>query len=361
MLTLSLLVVVAACDDDVTVTPPPPAPQIKVTQTYAKSSTGLPNNDVYAMLTVSNGEFWIGTEQGVARYPSVSATSRIPGPQGIINEVNGLPNPKVRDIVEFDNKVYVATWGGGFAIYDIAGETWSSRTVANGLANGSIWDMDVSPTESRVYCATNNGVSIYNTVSNTFTTFTNLTREQVSSVATRNSSGGVERWYGPRVESLEDEELEPLPAGITVSGATPSVYTMTTENSALPEANVTSIYVDEAAGPRIFWVTLGSKGVSRVDVDAGTWTTYTIVDGLPSNTVYSITRADGPSGETLWVATQDGVAWQKSNGKWQGYNTAGGLAYDRVRKVYSDNGVRLWIGYVNGGAARLDPNSAKTE
>jgi hypothetical protein len=30
-----------------------------------------------------------------------------------------------------------------------------------------------------------------------------------------------------------------------------------------------------------------------------------------------------------------------------------------VRLVYSDDNARLWIGYVNGGAARLNPGSAQ--
>ena len=120
---LGLIAALAACDDEKTVAPPPPAPQIPVSQTYSKGSNGLPSNDVYTILTLSNGEFWIGTEQGIARYASISATSRISGTDGVINELNGLPNPKVRDIAELNGMVYVATWGGGLAIYDIASDT----------------------------------------------------------------------------------------------------------------------------------------------------------------------------------------------------------------------------------------------
>jgi ligand-binding sensor domain-containing protein len=360
--TLSLIVAVAACEDDVTVAPPGLPPQIATTQTYVKGSKGLPNNDVYAILAVSNGELWIGTEQGIAKYPSLSATSHS-GASDIVNELNGLPNPKVRDMVEYQGKVYVATWGGGFAIYDVAGDTWTSKTVADGLRHPYVSDIAISTDEARLYFATNDGVSIYDPAGQSFTSFDDLTRPVVSSVAVRNSTAGFERWYGPKVESVEDESTEQLPdAGITVSRGT-AVVEYTTVNSGLPEPNVNAIFFDEDdpnAAEGIFWVATSTRGVSHVNVENSTWTTFTAVNGLPSNIIYSVARAAAPgSGSTIWVATQNGVARLQANGAWQGYNTGGGLSHDRVRLVYSPDGTALWIGYVNGGAARLNASGAE--
>lgn len=358
--TLSLIVAVAACEDDVTVAPPEAPPQISTTQTYVKGSKGLPNNDVYAILAVSNGELWIGTEQGIAKYPSLTATAHS-GSQDIVNELNGLPNPKVRDMVEFQGKVYVATWGGGFGIYDVAGDSWTSKTVADGLRHAYVSDIAISTGETRLYFATNDGVSIYDPAGQSFTSFDDLTRPVVSSVAVRNTSAGFERWYGPKVESIEDESTQQLPdAGITVSRGS-QVLEYTTVNSGLPEPNVNAILFDEAdpaAAEGIFWVATSTKGISRVNVDNSQWTTFTAVNGLPSNIVYSVTRAAGPGGQTIWVGTQNGVARLRNDGTWQGYNTGGGLSHDRVRLVYSPDGTALWIGYVNGGAARVNAAGA---
>jgi ligand-binding sensor domain-containing protein len=58
----------------------------------------------------------------------------------------------------------------------------------------------------------------------------------------------------------------------------------------------------------------------------------------------------------VWAATQDGLARLGADGKWQGYNTSGGLQADRVRRLYSDDGQRLWLGFVQGGAARVKTN-----
>jgi len=415
---LLLVVVLVACDD--TTLPPPPegVPQISTTQFYSKSSTGLPNSDVYALLTLSNGEFWIGTEQGIARYASINVTQRIAGNEGVYNELNGLPNPKIRDLAEFNGKVYAATWGGGFGIYDVASSTWTSITPAtdgaddvqlvavgstlnpgavviqagpnailetaprgddrvsgnrivdggNGIAqsqawqlDGSIADIEISPNEGKVYLATNKDISIYDPATGHFTSFAALTRDVVSTVALRDTPGGVERWYGPRVETIEDDPPPPMPpAGITVSRGASTIYTYTMENSGLPEPNVNAIFYDADAGSDVFWVATANQGVSRVTVDTSTWTTYTTVQGLPSNTVYAVTRAAAPkSGTTIWVATQNGVARLEADGTWQGYNTGGGLSSDRVRKVYSDDGQRLWVGYIVDGAAKLNPADAQ--
>lgn len=353
---VGLIAAAAACDDVTEPPPPTPPPQITVTQTYSKGSTGLPSSDVYTMLTLSNGEFWIGTEQGIGRYASITATTRIVGSDGVYNELNGLPNPKVRDMAEFDGKVYVATWGGGLGIYDVAGGTWTSRTTADGLRDGAIADIEVSSTEGKVYLATNDAVSIYNPTLDNFSSFVDLTREVVSAVGLRDTPGGVERWYGPRVESVENPTPPKPTPGITVSRGASTVFRYTEVNSGLAEPDVTCIFYD---GGSVFWVAFSTKGVAMVNVDESTWTTYTTLQGLPSNTVYSVTRANAPGGgSTIWAATQSGIARLEGNGKWQGYGSGGGLPSDRVREVYSDNGQNLWAGLVNGGAVRLNPVSA---
>lgn len=369
---LGLIVAVAACDEETTVAPPGPKPQIPVAQNYSKGSTGLPSADVFAMLTLSDslstasdGQFWIATELGVSRYASVSATTRIVGPNGLINELNGLPNPKARDMAELNGKVYVATWGGGIGIYDMENDTWTQRTVLDGMRHGAISDLEVSPLEDRVYLATNDRISIYHPSTDTFSEFIDLTQDVTSSVEVRDTPGGVERWYGPRVEALGGGPGQ-FGAGITVSRGS-TVYDLTRQNSGLAEPNVNAIYFDTVDSK--VWVAFSTRGVSEVDVAYDTpepedslsiWTNYTTVEGLPSNTVYSVTRAAAPGVvSTIWVATQNGIARLKSDGTWQSYNTSGGLSADRVRVVYSDNGLNLWCGYINNGAARLQPGSAQ--
>jgi hypothetical protein len=377
VMALGVSALLAACSSDPTLPPPPKAPpQIKTSLTYTDTrdsngqQTGLPSNDVYAMLAVSNGEFWIATNAGLARYANLNANTH--APDKIVNEVNGLPHPQVRGMAELDGKVYVATWGGGLGVYDIAGDAWTQvRPGTTGLTEGYISGLATSPTEDKLYLSTNNCVYIYAPTTNTWTHFItvdddvlnpplgqqpNLDAQRwqatISCVAVTEDAGIVQRWYGPRVETRVDN---PELYGILVSKSASSEYRYTTENSGLVERNVNAIYYD--SDTQRYWVGYVTKGVSQVDVTAKTWTNYSIVQGLPSNTVYSITRAsDGAGGTTLWVATQGGLAKLDKGGKsWQGYGHSGGLPADRVRVVYSDDGHRLWAGFVDSGAAKISP------
>jgi len=352
------LAALVACEDEVSAPPPPAAPaQITTVSSYYKTTNskgqqnGLPSNDVYAFLAVSNGEFWIGTAQGIARYPDQNSVTR--GVDSYVNEINGLPNPKVRAMAEYNGKVYVATWGGGVGVYDVAGDTWSAlQETTNGLRDNSVADIKVVPAEDRIYFATNNAVSIYNPTAGTFTSFTWLLDPLVSAAEVVDLSGVTYRWYGPRMD-------ERIPAdsvsshGITVARSVGPVIKYTTVNSDLPEPNVNDIYFDDVRGT--FFVAMSTKGISEVDFGASTWTTYDDSDGLPSGTVYGVTRADGK----IWAATQNGLARLKGDGNWQGYRRGGGLQSDRVRVVYSPDGERLYVGFIDGGAARVDPASAK--
>ncbi len=345
-----LVVALSACEDTSTPPYPAPPPQIK-TQTSYTTGTGLPSADVYDILVTSAGELWIATDNGIAVYPDVSSTQR---KGDVINELNGLPNRIVRRMVEYNGHIYVGTWGGGVGIYNMATENWAVRSTAQGLIDDHVGDIAVYAPQDSVFFATTNGVCSYSPTSGQFRKFglSGLLDPVVTAVEIKDDGGGVfERWYGPRFDAF----LPPADYskhGITVvRGSSISHYSLATSD--LPEARVNDIYYDDVRGT--FWVAMASTGLAEVNVPNSTWTIYTTANGLPSNTVFRVTRAN----DVVWAATQAGLARLKSGGTWQGYGTSGGLQGDRVRVVYSDDGQRLWLGFVNGGAARVSPGSAQ--
>ncbi len=348
---LAAAITVVACDDNGTTPPPPPTPaQISTVASWTRGQ-GLPHNDVWDILVTSEGQLWIGTQAGIAIYPTITATA----PVEIVNELNGLPNPKVRKMAEYNGVVYVATWGGGIAMFDMTADTWTHRNTTNGLRANNVADVVASPTENRIYYGTTNGVSIYDIATDKFSSFIppNLLDPVCSAIDVREVNSVVERWYGPRFESvipLADKNKH----GITVSKGASTIYKYTLANSGLTDARVNDIFFDmdpDAVG----WVATTVSGLARVDAAASTWKYYTTASGLPANQVYSVTRAAG----TLWVGTQGGLARMRSDGNWQGYDTGGGLQANRVRRVYSEDGEHLWLGFVEGGAARVNPASAQ--
>jgi hypothetical protein len=123
--------------------------------------------------------------------------------------------------------------------------------------------------------------------------------------------------------------------------------------TAFPEPNVNDVLYDEAND--LFYIAFSTQGIGVVDVGAATWRFLTTDDGLPSNVIYSIAKVDG----VLWAGTQDGLARQRADGSFQGYDRGGGIPASRVRRVYSDDPERLWLGLVEAGAALVDPTRAE--
>ena len=362
MCVLLAIIVVVACEDTVTPPPPEPPPQINVNYRYTLSSafpqdttSGLQSNNAFDIIVDSQDRTWVATQAGVSRFQGKTG-------DGTWNQNNVLPNPKCRALLEHNGKLWVGTWGGGVGVYDMGGNTWSILDTDSGLVNDMVGD--ISGVGDSIFIATNDGASIY--VDDDQLEMVNrwhtvpigrnngILTDVISVVlVAQTSTRGMEVWYGPRVQSVLTPE-EKNNHGITVfreGQFLPTYYT--TVNSDLAEPNVNDIFFDEDT--ELFWLAFANSGIASVDVDAKTWTYYTMADGLPSDITYSVTKA----GDVIWVGTQGGVARLKSDGKWQGYGRAGGLPADRVRRVYSNEASKLWACFIEDGAALLDPNSAE--
>ncbi len=341
------------CDEDNGVEPPAPPPQITVLARYSKNidpTKGLQNNDVYDILIDSNGKTWFATASGVSRFNGT--TSEV-----VFNQNNGLPNPKCRTLAELDGKLYVGTWGGGIGVYDLTGDTWSELNTDSGLVSNLISGMDVH--DGFLYIATNAGVSAYDPddqlpVDQRWDTYAgdNILGDYVSSVEVASTPRGREQWFGPTGDDVPNGDE--ASRGITVirEGAwIPFHYT--TLNSGLPEPRINDIFYDSDTD--VFWIALRQKGLAAVDVSGSSWTIYTTGDGLPSDLVYSVTKI----GDTIWVGTQNGLAKQLAGGTFRAYGRSGGLPADRVRVVQTDSQDRLWLGFVAGGGALVNPASTQ--
>jgi hypothetical protein len=161
------------------------------------------------------------------------------------------------------------------------------------------------------------------------------------------SSDSTRRWHTRESpDAYSRPELE-------VRHSAASVLYITRASSGLPEPNINDVLYDETTD--LFWLAFSTQGLATIDVENSTWTFYTTDDGLPSNTVYSLAEVGG----VIWIGTQRGLARHRGDGTFQGYGRGAGLPASRVRKVYSDHPQRLWLGFVDGGAVLVDPNSAQ--
>jgi len=87
------------------------------------------------------------------------------------------------------------------------------------------------------------------------------------------------------------------------------------------------------------------------------WTQFTMVDGLPSNTVWAIAPVPGSS--DIWLGTSHGAALYR-DGRWYSYTRAQGLGDDWVAALAVDGASRVWFGTFGGGLTLLDGENWQT-
>ena len=87
------------------------------------------------------------------------------------------------------------------------------------------------------------------------------------------------------------------------------------------------------------------------------WTQFSTLDGLPSDTVWAI--AAGPGRGDVWVATSHGAGLYR-DGRWYAYTQAHGLGADWVAALTTDARGRVWFGTFGGGLTILDGSDWRT-
>ncbi len=324
---LFLTVLLAACGEE-TVTPPPLPPQISL-EIY--NFPTLPDNDVFDILVDSRDRVWFCTQNGV--------TMKDGNTVRIFQQAQGLPNPKTRVVVEYNDKIWIGTWGSGLAVWNDT--RWTNIATKDGLLNALIFDMAVY--DESLWICTVNGVTQYTDnpdipMTNRWVNQSNkVQNRQVSSIEVAEQTvRGDEIWFGQKIAWLS------VWRPTTFQGVH---FNPTT--SGIPGTGINDVAYNPVDG--IFWVAFTTEGLASVDLENRTWRHYTTEDGLPSNVVHSV--AIDQNG-VVWAGTQTGVAKQSGSG-FQGYIRASGLPEERVRKVYVDPHNRVWLGFIGGGAARV--------
>lgn len=325
-----------ACHEESTPPPPPKPPQLPL-QIFNRQS-GLPNNEVFDILTDSQGRTWFATNENLGLLEGGNL-SRIGQPEGLLH-------PNLRCLAEFGGKIYIGSWGGGVLIYD--GASWEALVTRDGLLSNKIYSVAVD--DSSLWFATIKGVSQYVPDSDKFISYVGVLPKNrwtpvkkgilqsinTSSVEVANTSRGPEVWFGAKYQfvTVWRPEIEDY-----------FVYNLS--NSAIPGEGINDILYNADDG--LYWVAFALYGVASIDVDNSAWRQYTMVDGLPSDVVYSI--ALDQAGR-LWVGTNGGVA-RKEGDTFLAFTKGSGLPDERVQKVYSAPDGEIWLGFVDAGAARI--------
>jgi sugar lactone lactonase YvrE len=216
---------------------------------YNRDNSGLPDNDVHALAAGDEGQMWIGTDSGLTRFERNTWTT--------FTSLNSpLPALELRDLtVAPDGSVWAAT-AAGIAVLmpdenSAAEGEWRVYNTANSnLLNDVVFDIAVqaSSEKTRVWFATDQGVSVLDLHDNTWTSYTS-------------------------------------------------------QNSGLAWDGVSDIAFD-AQGQA--WFTTFSRGVSTLSPD-GVWGSYNVrTSGLPWNIVTAVEPgcSCGERSAWLWLAVE---------------------------------------------------------
>ena len=165
------------------------------------------------------------------------------------------------------------------------------------------------------------------------------------------SGGGGELWIGRQHGGLTK---------LSIKGGSFVAQTYT-EVDGLAQNSIYSVHRNRDG---TVWAATVSNGMSGLK--NGSFTNYSVTNGLLLNAVFSITEAaDG----TMWVATPNGPQ-SFAAGQWKSYGTQDGLPSSNVRLIFEDSKHVPWIATTGGLASMVSrhatvpsslPNSLRDE
>lgn len=320
---------------------------------------GLPDLKINCLLAGENGDLWIGTDKGVARWTGTEITrSGIPAALGAV--------PALAMIQDRESTIWIAAGARGLlrvsrhgvaesaerrdwsprhvaAVFeDRDGNLWvgtdrglerwrnpvfTTYSTAQGLPSESIGPIYVDSSERAWFAPTDGGLYSMYAGATTRITEAGLDTDVVYSI----DGGGEEIWIGRQRGGL---------TRITLRAGGLVAERFTRANGLAQD----SVYAVRRSRDGAVWAGTLSAGASRLK--NGAFTTYDRTNGLPSNTVASVLdTADG----TIWFATPNGLSALSPRG-WRTYTTEEGLPSNDVNTLCEDSAGNLWVGTAGGPA-----------
>lgn len=299
-------------------------------ETFTKSD-GLPSNRVQDLQIDDSGKVWVGTDNGVAYYQN-KQWSKL--------NLSELAGNNVTSIAIDNDLIWIGTYYSGIAVYDTAAQTYQIINLTNGLISNRVFEIVIDQTEEIVWVGTDRGVSRFY---QPYGLWYNLT-ESMGLV-----DGNVTCIATP---SEEDMVLFGTPEGLCLYRGYFGFNTLNIDEG-VASNNIRCVATD-SADPGIIWIGTDA-GISRYNLQAKQWRTYSTATGLAANDIRVVTLDD----TMIWVGAYGGVdLYDKIEDHWRTYTTEDGLANNFVYDIEIDpDGEFVWFGTDGGGAAVYNKNN----
>jgi signal transduction histidine kinase/ligand-binding sensor domain-containing protein len=324
-------------------------------------TAGLPDLKINALLAGPNGEVWIGTDRGVARWNGTEITQ------------SGIPaalhqTPVLHMMRDRESNVWMAAGSRGLlrvrrdgAVHAAADAGWSLGHVSSAFEDrdGNLW------------VGTDRGIERWrDPVFTTWSTAQGMPPDANGPVYAADD-GRV--WFGPssgglfwirdgvvhqvKEAGLADDVVYSIHGGnreVWVGRQRGGIAVLRvgerggdeviaaerfTQRQGLAQDSVFAVH---RARDGAVWAGTLSAGASVFR--QGRFATYDTRNGLPSNTVASILEA---SDLTMWFGTPNGLT-AFSRGGWRTYTTGDGLPSNDINTLFEDRLGVMWVGTAKG-------------
>lgn len=308
------------------------------------SANGLPEGTIASLFTASDGQVWVGTGRGLARFDGTSF-ARYTKDDGLCDNIVHALNE------DGDGNLWVGTPTGAMRV---ALGGFSGYTTHEGLATDHI--VSIGETPDGMLYAIGRDWSI-NAFDGRRFRASHLPLPRGSSLMWASQAGYRDRtgrWWALTHEGLY--RFQPPASGPTLTFSTSDrIYTA---RDGLPNSKIFRLFQDRSGA---LWVGTRSgdpadDGLARFDAALGRAVVFRAADGLPLRAAPSAFVEDRQG--SVWIGFYQGGLARYVEGRFRTYTRQDGIPPGMVTGLLVDRTGRLWISTNEGGIGRVDDPSA---
>ena len=335
---------------------------------------GLPSTKIGQLVLAPTGRIWVVTSRGIA-YVEGGVLHRLP----LAKVYNSFRQSSALALDSW-GKVYLATEGGLLRVDPERPNDFRLWSRSEGLPSMEAESVSITP-EGRVWFASGHRVGWLDSQDHVhmFPAESGLPHEQVISILEdferilwvrtaahlyRLNPGTTHfvaelpdlppaNDYGGPALDRSGNLMIPTVAGLyrRISGQWEVI-----DQSRGMAVNATFAITEDREGA--YWIGLGGAGIQRW-IGRRTWSSWTQVEGLPDNVVWSELR---DKQKRLWLGTNNGVAmWDPPSGRWRIWKSKDGLNGSLAREMILAPDGAVWVLCYPGGLTRFDPGTLSPE
>ncbi|MBI4777663.1 hypothetical protein HY792_01880 [Candidatus Desantisbacteria bacterium] len=266
---------------------------------------------------------WFGTNYGIGQYDRLTQAWK-----GFFNKKGGMSN-SISCILIDDDIVWFGSYGDGLFRYRNSTGKWLPALITNNSLDPNINDILIA--DNLAWVATDRGLAKYDTLSEQWTfytlqtTYNQLISEKITKLA----------WLYPYLWVGTDK-------GLMSYDLLSDVWQ---DQTAIYNKNAACLFMDK----NDLWIGTPDKGIIQYDTTNNATRTYTISNGLCSNSVLSLKADTGH----VFVGHSGGISeLDKSNNIWMSFTQVKigdtPRSLDDVQAVYLEDNGNPWIGMNTG-------------